>query len=55
MITTQQERYRIGKQLQTHAQVLENMMEGVSLVNEEGTILYTNPAMNAMFDYDTEN
>jgi two-component system cell cycle sensor histidine kinase/response regulator CckA len=49
----QQERYRISKQLQIHAQVLENMMEGVSLVNEEGTILYTNPAMNAMFDYDT--
>lgn len=37
--------------LRMQARVLESMAEGVSLSDESGIILYTNPAENAMFGY----
>lgn len=45
-------RKRVEVELQTQASVLESMTEGVSLVDEEGIILYTNPAEDAMFGYE---
>jgi PAS domain S-box-containing protein len=38
--------------LKMPAQVLENMAEGVSLTDEHGVILYTNPAEDRMFGYE---
>ncbi len=38
--------------LRTQARVLENMAEGVTVTGHDGTILYTNPAFDAMFGYD---
>ena len=35
-----------------YEQILERMGEGVSLANEDGIILYTNPAEDRMFGYD---
>ncbi|WP_224248584.1 PAS domain-containing sensor histidine kinase [Hyalangium gracile] len=34
-----------------HARILENMTEGVSLTNESGVIVYTNPAEDQIFGY----
>lgn len=39
--------------LKMQARVLESMDEGVSVADEEGIILYTNEAEEAMFGYDT--
>lgn len=39
----------VGVRLQAH--VLESMREGVSVADEEGWIVYTNPAEDAMFGY----
>lgn len=38
--------------LKMHAQVLESMVEGVSLSDEAGIIHYTNPAEDSMFGYE---
>ncbi|MFQ5571646.1 MAG: PAS domain S-box protein [Rhodothermales bacterium] len=48
------ERKRAEQRLKLHARVLESMAEGVSLADEEGIIVYTNPAMDAMFGYEPE-
>jgi PAS domain S-box-containing protein len=37
--------------LRMHAEVLESMREGVSVTDEAGMIVYTNPAEDAMFGY----
>lgn len=37
--------------LKVHSRVLESMVEGVSIANEEGIIIYTNPAEDKMFGY----
>jgi PAS domain S-box-containing protein len=37
--------------LQAYAQVLDGMIDGVSLFDENGTIRYTNPAEDKMFGY----
>ena len=37
--------------LQLQARVLENMVEGVNLSDENGILLYTNPAEDALFGY----
>jgi PAS domain S-box-containing protein len=37
-----------------YEQILERMGEGVSLANEEGIILYTNPAEDRMFGYEAD-
>lgn len=39
--------------LKTQSHVLKSMTEGVSLSNENGTIVYTNPAEDLMFGYET--
>ncbi len=46
------ERKRAEEALQKQARVLESMAEGVSLSDENGIILYTNPAEDAMFGYE---
>jgi PAS domain S-box-containing protein len=38
--------------LRLQAQVIRNMAEGVSVTDENGTILYTNPAEDRMFGYE---
>jgi PAS domain S-box-containing protein len=38
-------------ELKLHDRVLESMVEGVSITNASGTIIYTNPAEDAMFGY----
>jgi PAS domain S-box-containing protein len=38
-------------ELKLHDRVLESMVEGVSISNASGTIVYTNPAEDAMFGY----
>ncbi len=38
-------------ELKLHDHVLESMVEGVSITNAHGTIIYTNPAEDAMFGY----
>lgn len=45
------ENARLHQQMRTHAQVLESMSEGVLVSNEDGFILYTNPALDRMFGY----
>ncbi|WP_199249616.1 PAS domain S-box protein [[Phormidium] sp. ETS-05] len=40
--------------LHTQDRVLEKMVEGVNVANENGIIIYTNPAFDAMFGYDRE-
>ncbi|GAB4281337.1 MAG: hypothetical protein Fur0025_09880 [Oscillatoriaceae cyanobacterium] len=40
--------------LHTQARVLEKMVEGVNVANENGIIIYTNPAFDAMFGYERE-
>jgi PAS domain S-box-containing protein len=45
------ERKRAEETLRVHSHVLESMSEGVSLSDEVGIILYTNPAEDRMFGY----
>jgi PAS domain S-box-containing protein len=45
------EERRAGEALQLHTRLLERMAEGVSLSDERGLILYTNPAEDRMFGY----
>ena len=40
-----------GGALAPYALIVESMTEGVSLATEDGTIVYTNPAEDAMFGY----
>ncbi len=47
------ERKRAEEVLRIHSQVLHSMTEGVSFMDEAGFLLYTNPALDAMFGYDT--
>jgi PAS domain S-box-containing protein len=44
-------RKRTERTLKTGARVLESMVEGVCLTDEDGTIVYTNPAQDAMFGW----
>ncbi|MFN3650229.1 MAG: PAS domain S-box protein [Armatimonadota bacterium] len=46
------ERVRADEELRMQAQVLESMTEGVSVTDESGVILYTNPAEDVMFGYE---
>ncbi|WP_169157540.1 PAS domain S-box protein [Brasilonema bromeliae] len=46
------ERIVVERRLQTKARVLESMAEGVSLTDENGIIVYTNPAEDRMFGYE---
>jgi PAS domain S-box-containing protein len=41
----------LARQLEMHGHVLESMREGVSVADEGGTIVYTNPAEDRMFGY----
>lgn len=45
-------RRSVEDSLRMQARVLENMSEGVSVADEKGIILYTNPAENRMFGYE---
>ena len=45
------ERKQAEESLQLHSRVLESMAEGVSVADEQGIILYTNPAEDAIFGY----
>src|SRR4051812_43317854 len=45
------ERERVAESLKLQARVLEVMSEGVSVSDESGTILWTNPAEESMFGY----
>ena len=38
--------------LRAQAQVLRSMAEGVNVTNEDGVIVFTNPAFDAMFGYE---
>jgi PAS domain S-box-containing protein len=46
------ERVRAQEQLQMQARVLESMAEAVLMVDETGTIVLTNPALDALLGYD---
>jgi len=46
------EQKKAEKTLHIHSRVLESMAEGVLLTDEKGTILYTNPAQDAIFGYE---
>lgn len=46
------EQVKAQEQLRIQARVLESMREGVSLADENGVILYTNPAEDAIFGYE---
>ena len=46
------ERLRAQEQIQMQARVLESMAEAVLLVDEAGTIVLTNPALDAMLGYE---
>jgi PAS domain S-box-containing protein len=43
---------RAHDQFRVHKQILDSMTEGVSVADERGVILYTNPAEDRMFGYD---
>ena len=45
------ERKRAEQALQTQAQILESMLEGVLMYDEQERILITNPSLDAMFGY----
>ena len=45
------ERKRAERVRRIQSQVLESMIEGVSLTNPSGFVLYTNPALDEMFGY----
>jgi PAS domain S-box-containing protein len=44
-------RKRDEESLRMQGRVLESMVEGVTVVNESGTLLFSNPACDAMFGY----
>ena len=46
------ERLRAQEQLQMQARVLESMAEAVLMVDEDGTIVLTNPALDALLGYE---
>jgi PAS domain S-box-containing protein len=46
-----EEAQALARQLEMHGHVLESMREGVSVADESGFIVYTNPAENEMFGY----
>ena len=46
------ERVRAQEQLQMQARVLESMAEAVLMVDEKGTIVLTNPALDALLGYE---
>jgi len=46
------ERVRAQEQLQMQARVLESMAEAMLMVDETGTIVLTNPALDALLGYD---
>ena len=46
------ERVRAQEQLEMQARVLENMAEAVLMVDEQGTIVLTNPALDALLGYE---
>ena len=48
---TAEARARAERALRLHALVLERMTEGVSVTDEHGVIVYTNPAEDRMFGY----
>lgn len=49
------ERKRTEKDLQLHREIIENMAEGVYLIRtSDGVIVYTNPQLERMFGYDSE-
>ncbi|MDQ4080827.1 MAG: ATP-binding protein [Gemmatimonadota bacterium] len=41
----------LAQQLELHGRVLDSMREGVSVTDESGVIVYTNPAEDRMFGY----
>lgn len=45
-------RQQYEKQLRLHNRILDEMAEGVNLVDDKGIIVYTNPRFNAMFGYE---
>jgi PAS domain S-box-containing protein len=45
-------RERADRELLLHSRILASMSEGVSVTDERGTILYTNPAEDKMFGYE---
>lgn len=44
---------RAQEKMRMQAQVLDNMNEGVCLIDEQGIILYTNPAEDRIFGYES--
>ncbi|HKY05984.1 MAG TPA: PAS domain S-box protein [Blastocatellia bacterium] len=44
-------RKRTEQELKIHAHVIKNLIEGVSICDEDGTLIYTNPAEDAMYGY----
>jgi len=46
------DRKKTAEELRMNTQVLESMIEGVNVSDEKGTILFTNPAFDAMFGYE---
>ncbi len=49
------QREKVAKFLQTNTQVLNSMTEGVNFIDSQGIIRYTNPAFDAMFDYEASS
>lgn len=47
------ERKRNEEKLSLQSEIINRMSEGVSLVNEDGIIVYTNPTFERMFGYDS--
>jgi PAS domain S-box-containing protein len=45
------ERKKLENDVRTQAQVLASMAEGVTVTDQRGQIIYTNPAFDAMFGY----
>jgi PAS domain S-box-containing protein len=45
------ERKKLAEDVRAQALVLENMAEGVTVIDQRGQIVYTNPAFDAMFGY----
>ncbi|MFZ2088676.1 MAG: PAS domain S-box protein [Desulfobaccales bacterium] len=46
------ERKQLEEATRTQAKILESMAEGVAVTDDQGAILYTNPAFDAMFGYE---
>jgi PAS domain S-box-containing protein len=46
-----EEAQALARQLELHGHVLDSMREGVSVTDESGVIVYTNPAEDEMFGY----